>query len=76
MSDKLPQLKAREIIRALRKDGWVLDRTKGSHQHFVHPTKPGTVTVAVHAGRDVSLRTVRSILAQASLTEDKLKELL
>jgi predicted RNA binding protein YcfA (HicA-like mRNA interferase family) len=76
LSEKLPQLKAREVIRALRKDGWILDRTKGSHQHFTHPSKHGTVTVAVHAGRDVSLRTVRSILTQAGLTEDELKELL
>lgn len=29
MTDKLPQLKDREIIRALKRDGWKLDRTKG-----------------------------------------------
>ncbi|TNG94860.1 type II toxin-antitoxin system HicA family toxin [Pasteurellaceae bacterium USgator11] len=26
-------------------DGWFLVRTKGSHHHFHHPTKKGTVTI-------------------------------
>lgn len=34
-----------EVIRMLKADGWVLDRQKGSHRQFVHPTKKGTVTV-------------------------------
>ena len=76
VSDKLPQLKAREIIRALRRDGWELGRSKGGHQHFVHPTKPGTVTVPVHKGRDVPTVIIKSIIKQAGLTEDELKELL
>lgn len=76
MPDKLPQLKAREIIRALRRDGWELDRTKGGHQHFVHVTKPGTVTVPVHKGRDIPPVIVKSIMKQPGLTEEEFKELL
>jgi predicted RNA binding protein YcfA (HicA-like mRNA interferase family) len=38
-------LKVREILRLLREDGWFHVRTTGSHHHFRHPTKPGTVTV-------------------------------
>ena len=30
----------------LNKDGWYLDRTKGSHRQFRHPQKPGLVTVS------------------------------
>lgn len=37
--------KAKEVIRMLEEDGWILDRTRGSHRQFKHPTKPGTVTV-------------------------------
>ena len=76
MSDRLPQLNARQIIRALRKDGWELKRQRGSHQHFSHPTKPGVVTVAMHGGDDIPFGTIRSILKQAGLTEDELRELL
>ncbi|MGP9679119.1 type II toxin-antitoxin system HicA family toxin [Halomonas sp. AOP27-A1-41] len=36
-----PELK----IKGQEADGWELVRIKGSHHHFRHPTKPGTVTV-------------------------------
>jgi predicted RNA binding protein YcfA (HicA-like mRNA interferase family) len=29
----------RKVIQLLKKDGWELKRTVGSHHHFVHPTK-------------------------------------
>lgn len=29
----------------LEDDGWFLDRMRGSHRQFKHPTKPGAVTV-------------------------------
>ncbi len=76
MSGKLPQLQARQIIRALRKDGWELERTRGSHHHFYHDTKPGMVTVPVHKSKDIGLGIMRSILRQAGLTEDEFRELL
>jgi predicted RNA binding protein YcfA (HicA-like mRNA interferase family) len=39
-------IKVRQLLRMLKRDGWVFDRQRGSHHQFVHPTKPGTVTVA------------------------------
>ena len=39
-------MKVRDILRLLRDDGWYLARTKGSHQQFKHPSKPGRVTLA------------------------------
>jgi len=30
-------MKISEIIRLLEQDGWVLNRTAGSHRHFSHP---------------------------------------
>lgn len=47
-------------------DGWQLVRTKGSHHHFKHETKPGIVTIP-HPKKDVPLGTVKSILKQAGL---------
>jgi predicted RNA binding protein YcfA (HicA-like mRNA interferase family) len=38
-------MQSRELIKLLKADGWQLQRTRGSHRQFVHPTKPGTVTV-------------------------------
>jgi len=55
-----------EIIRALKNDGWKLERVKGSHHHFVHATKPGVVTV-VHPSKDFPLGTLKSIERQSGL---------
>lgn len=60
-------MKIREIIRLINDDGWFLVRTRGSHQQYHHPTKPGTVTVAGHPGQDLHPKTLNSILKQAGL---------
>lgn len=57
----------REVILALEADGWREVRSKGSHRHFRHPVKPGTVTVAVHPGRDVKQGTLAAIERQSGI---------
>ena len=59
-------MESREVIRKLKGDGWFLVRTKGSHQHFQHRTKPGTVTVP-HPKKDLSLGVLKSIEKQAGI---------
>ena len=34
-------MKARDVLKLLEKNGWVLKSTAGSHRQFVHRTKPG-----------------------------------
>ena len=36
---------SRDVIQALKADGWYLVNTVGSHHQFKHPQKPGRVTV-------------------------------
>ena len=55
-----------DVIRLLIDDGWLLDRTKGSHHHFKHPEKKGKVTVP-HPKKDLPQGTVNAILKQAGL---------
>lgn len=57
---------SREIIAALKADGWVHVGTTGDHWHFKHPTKPGKVTVA-HPVRDIPIGTLKSIERQSGL---------
>lgn len=57
----------RKILEALKADGLNLDNQKGSHAHFVHPTKQGTVSVPIHRNVDIKRKTVNSILRQAGL---------
>jgi predicted RNA binding protein YcfA (HicA-like mRNA interferase family) len=51
---------SRELIKLLQADGWQLQRSRGSHHQFVHPTKPGTVTVP-HPKKDLGKGLVRAI---------------
>lgn len=60
-------MKFRDMIKMLIDDGWYLVRTKGSHQQYRHPDKPGLVTVAGHGGDDIAPRTLKSMLKQAGL---------
>lgn len=60
-------MKVREIIRIIEKEVWVLNRTKGSHRQFKHPTKSGTVTIAGHERDELHPKTTISILKQAGL---------
>jgi predicted RNA binding protein YcfA (HicA-like mRNA interferase family) len=61
--------KVREIIKRLQREGWVLDRIRGDHRQFVHPSKPGLVTVAGAPSHDLHPKTLKSILNQAGLED-------
>lgn len=60
-------MKLRDVLRLLHEDGWVLVRTRGSHQQFKHPTKPGLVTLAGKPSDDLAPGTLNSVLKQAGL---------
>ena len=57
---------AREVVAALKAEGWLLVRSKGSHAQYRHPTRPALVTVPMHPG-DLPLGTLKSIEKQAGL---------
>ena len=47
-------------------DGMKVDQD-GSHKQLKHPAKPGKITVAVHAGKDIAPGTPNHILKQAGM---------
>lgn len=63
-------MNSREVIARLKKEGWFLFHTRGSHQQFKHPTKPGKVTVP-HPKKDLPKGTLRNIFRQADWDWDK-----
>jgi predicted RNA binding protein YcfA (HicA-like mRNA interferase family) len=68
MNQRLPSLRAREVIRALERAGFVVSRTSGSHCRLIHATDPTRkVTVPLHTG-DLPRGTLRAIVSQAGLT--------
>jgi predicted RNA binding protein YcfA (HicA-like mRNA interferase family) len=62
-------MKVRDAIKLVQADGWWLERTRGSHRQFRHPTKPGTVTISGKEGLEIPRGTMNSILKQAGLKE-------
>ena len=77
MTNRLPSLKASEIIRALEKAGFVVLRISGSHHRLVHHTDPTrATTVPVHKGRDLPRPFVLAILKQVRLTPAEFADLL
>jgi predicted RNA binding protein YcfA (HicA-like mRNA interferase family) len=59
-------MNSRDIISALKADGWYEVDQKGSHKQFKHPTKSGRVTVP-HPKRDIPVGTLKSIEKQAGI---------
>ncbi len=60
-------MKYKEILKLLEADGWYFVRQKGSHKHYHHSTKKGTVTVPGKPNDDIPKQTERSILKQAGM---------
>jgi len=59
-------MNSKSLIKMLKKDGWELDRIKGSHHVFTHLEKKGIVVVP-HPKKDIPIGTTNSILKQAGL---------
>ena len=66
---KLPVLSAREVLKVLRKFGFVVVRQTGSHIHLWHDERRVLVTVPNH--RELAKGTLIGILKQAKLTRDE-----
>lgn len=53
-------MRSRDVIKLIEADGWAAVRQNGSHRHFRHPIKAGTVTVP-HPKAQIPIGTLRSI---------------
>jgi predicted RNA binding protein YcfA (HicA-like mRNA interferase family) len=72
---KIPRITSGQMPCALTRDGWTELRTSGSHIILHHPTKRGRPVVPHHAGI-LAPKTYRSIVNEAGLTDEELRELL
>ncbi|MFT4198067.1 MAG: type II toxin-antitoxin system HicA family toxin [Pseudoxanthomonas sp.] len=59
-------MKSIDLIRELQANGWTLDRVRGSHHVFVHPTHPHIVTVP-HPKKDLGTGLVNNLRKLAGL---------
>lgn len=67
---KFPVAKPKDVIRALKKLGFEEIRSSGGHIHLRKENK--LVTVPFH-NRELRIKTLKSIIKQADITTDALK---
>ena len=73
---KIPSLDFNKLIRALRKDGWVIVRQRGSHIRLQKTLRDETLKLTVPAHKPIKRSTLSYILKQANLTVEELNALL
>ncbi|MDX2176163.1 MAG: type II toxin-antitoxin system HicA family toxin [Candidatus Sumerlaeia bacterium] len=72
---RVPALKPREVLKALGRAGFVVDRMRGSHAVLLRENPKGMVVVPVHPG-DIDPGLLRAIIRQAGLEPDDFLKLL
>ena len=72
---KLPSITPQKVIKILKKSGFKLDRTKGSHHIYYHGITKKRVVVPMHK-KDLPKGTLLEILKQAGISKDELSDLL
>jgi predicted RNA binding protein YcfA (HicA-like mRNA interferase family) len=75
MPEKLPRLRAREIITALEKLGFVLSRQSGSHKIYKN-VKGKRATVPFHGDKILHPKIVKRVMEDAELSVEDLKKLI
>ena len=77
MTDRLPALGGRQVVRALQRAGFVVVRTRGSHNVLARPGEPGRAAIVpVYGNRDLKPGTIRSIIRQSGLSVSEFRDLL
>lgn len=62
----MKRYKVKQVLNLLRKDGWVVKRTKGDHRQLQNIRgKPGTVTVSGKENETLAQELLNSIWKQA-----------
>lgn len=70
---KLPRIKPSKIIKALKRAGFYIDHTTGSHYILYKDDKSNPVSIPYHK-KDLKLGTLKNILRQAKISVKDLKK--
>ena len=70
----LPVVSGSEAVRAFGRDGWSVNRQRGSHVILIKPGNPATLSVPQH--RELAPGTLRSLIRAAGLTVEEFVALL
>ncbi len=73
---KVPSVHYEKVIAALRRNGWVVVRQKGSHIRLQKETIESVMKLTVPAHRPIKRSTLSHILKQAEISVEEFIELL
>lgn len=72
---KLPVVKPKELIKALKKEGFSVDHVSGSHYIMYSQSKVLRASIPYH-NKPLKRKTLTSILKDTQISSEKLKDLL
>jgi len=67
----IPSLTSKDLIRILFRNGFILDRSRGSHQIYMHPETRKRAIIPMHS-KDLPIGTLMTILKQAGIDKNEL----
>ena len=73
---KVPSLNYDRVIKALKRDGWIIVRQKGSHIRLQKTTLTETLKTTIPTHRPIKRSTLSHILKQAQIDMEKFLKLL
>jgi len=73
---KVPSLNYQQVIKALRRDGWIVIRQRGSHIRLQKRLPNEMLKIIVPAHRPIKRSTLSHILKQARLSVSEFDDLL
>ena len=73
---KVPSLGHEKVVNALKRDGWVVIRQKGSHIRLHKHTRTEVLKLTVPAHRPIKRSTLAHVLKQARMTVEQLQALM
>lgn len=71
---KVPSLDYRQVVSALKRDGWVVVRQRGSHIRLHKHTPDEMLKITIPAHKPIKRSTLSHILKHAGISVEKLKE--
>jgi len=72
VSGRFPVCSAKEVVRVLRRHGFMMVNQKGSHQKWRHPNGR-QVIVAMHGNKPIPIGTLKSIVEGSGLSVENFR---
>lgn len=72
----VPALSAVQVVRALKRAGFIEDRQRGSHLVLLHPETKARTVVPIHVGKTIFKPLLRAIIKDAGMTIEQFLDLL